>query len=223
MKTAMILAAGRGERMRPLTDTLPKPLLEVAGKPLIVWQIERLAAAGFQRIVINIAYLGGLIKQALGNGSSWGVTILYSDERNGGALESAGGIVKALPLLADDRFIVVNADVWCAYPFIDNFDLEGRQAHLILVPNPEHNPKGDFGLANGLLDNAESRPYTFSGIGYYHRSLFDSLSEGKAALGPLLRAAADKGAVSAELYEGRWVDVGTPQRLEQLGRTLTAE
>ena len=223
MHTAMILAAGRGERMRPLTDTLPKPLLEVAGKPLIVWQIERLAAAGFGRIVINIAYRGDMIRQRLGDGSAWGVTILYSDERNEGALESAGGIVKALPLLADDTFIVVNADVWCAYPFADSIDLKGRQAHLVLVPNPEHNRQGDFGLKNGLLDNADPRPYTFSGIGYYHRSLFDSLPQGKAALGPLLRAAAQAQMISAEAFEGRWVDVGTPQRLEQLDAALASE
>jgi len=148
---AMILAAGRGERMRPLTDTLPKPLLEVGGKPLIVWHIERLARKGFKEIVINIAHLGQKIVDYLGDGSRYEVDIAYSDERESGALESAGAIIKALPLLGDEPFLVVNGDIFCEYEFKNNFDLKDKAAHLILVSNPQHNKGGDFGLDGSLV------------------------------------------------------------------------
>lgn len=216
MGKAMILAAGRGERMRPLTDTVPKPLLEVNGKPLIVYHIERLAAAGFEEIVINIAHLGHMIPEALGDGSRWGVRLLYSDERDAGALESAGGIIKALPLLGEEPFLVVNGDVWTDYPFDVNVDMGGREAHLVLVPNPEHNTEGDFGLAEGTaLCNAETK-YTFSGIGYYSPTLFEGLAYGRRALGPLLRDKMAFGSISAQLYTGVWRDIGTPERLAEI-------
>jgi len=217
---AMILAAGLGTRMRPLTDHTPKPLLEVGGIPLIVWHLEKLAHYGFKDIVINIAHLGYQIPEALGDGSEWGLHIVYSDEQEEGGLESAGGIVKALPHLADsDPFLVVNGDVWTDYDFeVDKKLEEGVLAHLILVPNPEHNPKGDFALLDGkVVDNPQ---YTFSGIGYYSPKLFDDVPYGKSALAPLLRAAMIEGKVTGELYAGEWYDIGTPQRLEMLNAHL---
>ena len=217
MKKAMILAAGRGERMRPLTDTTPKPLLEIGGKPLIVWHIEKLAHAGFKEIVINIAHLGYMIPEALGDGSKWGVKLLYSDEQKGGGLESAGGIVKALPLLGNEPFLVVNGDVWCDYEFDSHFELgEGILAHLILVPNPEHNTKGDFDLQKGMVTSEGKARYTFSGIGYYSPSLFKWLEHGKRALGEVLRDTIKHDAVSGEIYNGIWRDIGTPERLEDV-------
>lgn len=213
---AMILAAGRGERMRPLTDTMPKPLLEVRGKPLIVWHLERLAKCGFKEVIINIAHLGYKISEALGDGSKYGVNITYSDEQNEGALESAGGIIKALPLLGDESFLVVNGDIFCDYDFKADFDLKDKLAHLILVPNPEHNLKGDFGLKNNLVLNEADKKYTFSGIGYYSPKLFSSLVCKKSALAPLLKKAIAKNEVSGELFKKMWHDIGTPQRLENI-------
>lgn len=213
---AMILCAGRGERMRPLTDTLPKPLLEVRGKPLVVWHLERLAKCGFKEIIINIAHLGYKIPEVLGDGSRYGLNISYSDEQNEGALESAGGIVKALPLLGDETFLVVNGDVFCDYDFDVNFDLEDKLAHLILVPNPEHNLKGDFGLKDNFVLNEAQKKYTFSGIGYYSGKLFDGMMCKKSALAPLLRKAITKNEVSGELFKKMWHDIGTPQRLENI-------
>lgn len=216
---AMILAAGLGTRMRPLTDKTPKPLLQVGGLPLIVWHIERLAHDGFTDIIINIAHLGYQIPEALGDGSEWGVKITYSDEQEEGALESAGGIVKALPLLGDDTFLVLNGDIWSDYDFQDHRKLpEGILAHLVLVPNPEHNPEGDFALdGNRVIDNKQ---YTFSGIGYYSPKLFEGVPYGKSALAPLLRSAMKEGKVTGELYEGEWLDIGTPERLELLNAQL---
>jgi len=212
----MILAAGRGERMRPLTDSLPKPLLEVRGKPLIIWHIEKLSRKGFKEIVINLAHLGHKIPETLGNGSKWGLKILYSDEQNEGALESAGGIKKALPLLGDEPFLVVNGDVFCDYEFDVNFELGDKMAHLILVPNPEHNPKGDFGLEESEVLNHSDEMYTFSGIGYYNPKLFDSVELQKTPLAPLLRNAISKKEVSGELLTKMWHDVGTPSRLKEI-------
>ena len=216
----MILSAGLGERMRPLTDHIPKPLLNAGGKPLIVWHIEKLAKAGFSEIIVNIAHLGFMIPEALGNGSQWGVKIYYSDEQDEGALESAGGIVKALPLLGDEPFLVVNADVWCDYAFNPDFNLKDDLAHLILVPNPEHNLIGDFSLHDGQLQNEDEPKFTFSGIGYYHPELFKDLAYGKRALAPILREAMKKNRVSGALYEGEWRDIGTPQRLKALNDDL---
>lgn len=220
---AMILAAGRGERMRPLSDHTPKPLLEAGGKALIVHHIENLSRAGFTQIIINIAHLGYRIMQALGDGSQWGVEIVYSDEQEEGALESAGGIVKALPLLGEEPFVVVNGDVWSDYAFDEGFDLGDDLAHLILVPNPDHNPGGDFSLLNGrVLSDGEPR-YTFSGIGCYKAELFKDLAYGKHALAPLLREAMRNGRISGELYKGIWHDIGTPERLDALSVGLNEE
>lgn len=219
MGKAMILAAGRGERMRPLTDSVPKPLLEVNGKPLIVYHIERLAAAGFKEIVINIAHLGHRIPEVLGDGSRWGVRLLYSDERDAGALESAGGIIKALPLLGDEPFLVVNGDVWTDCPFDPAFILPDSLAHIILVPNPKHNPDGDFALEEGrAVCDEDTVKFTFSGIGYYAPEFFLGLTYGKKPLGPILCRKMDGNLVSAQLYEGVWHDIGTPERLDELHR-----
>jgi len=216
---AMILAAGRGERMRPLTDSLPKPLLEVRGKPLIVWHIEKLAKSGFKEIVINIAHLGYKIPEVLGNGSKWGVSIIYSDEQESGALESAGGIIKALPLLGDEPFLVVNGDIFCDYVFDVNFQLGKNLAHLIVVPNPKHNLNGDFGLKNACILNKDKIQYTFSGIGYYNPRLFKNLDIKKSALAPLLRAEIENKHISGELFSALWHDIGTPQRLKEINET----
>jgi MurNAc alpha-1-phosphate uridylyltransferase len=216
---AMILAAGLGSRMRPLTDVTPKPLLKVGGIPLIVWHLEKLAHLGIKDIVINIAHLGYQIPKALGDGSNWGIKITYSDEQEEGGLESAGGIVKALPLLGDDTFLLVNGDVFTEYNFQNNRKLaEGVLAHLILVPNPEHNPEGDFALDGHRV--VDSKQYTFSGIGYYSPKLFDAVPYGKSSSIPLLRKAMKEGKVTGELYEGEWLDIGTPKRLELLNAEL---
>ena len=215
----MILAAGLGSRMRPLTDVTPKPMLKVGGIPLIVWHMEKLAHQGITDIVINMAHLGYQLPEALGDGSDWGVTIAYSDEQEEGGLESAGGIVKALALLGEEPFLVVNGDIFTDYDFQDNRKLaEGVLAHLILIPNPAHNPEGDFALdGQRVIDN---RQYTFSGIGYYSPKLFKDVPYGKSSSIPLLRAAMKEGKVTGELYEGEWLDIGTPERLERLNADL---
>ncbi|HQR59935.1 MAG TPA: nucleotidyltransferase family protein [Methylophilaceae bacterium] len=218
---AMILAAGRGERMRPLTDHTPKPLLPVGGKPLIAWHIERLAAAGFRELVINHAHLGIQIESALGNGSRFNVSIQYSPE--GEALETAGGIANALPLLGEAPFLVVNGDIFTDYDFARlNHSLgEGLLAWLVLVDNPDHNGNGDFSLWGNRLTEQGREMHTFSGIGVYHPALFASVQHGaKAKLAPLLREAMRSGKVGGEYYGGRWTDVGTPQRLAELDATL---
>ena len=212
----MILAAGLGSRMRPLTDTLPKPLLEVHDKPLIVYHIEKLARNGFKEIVINIAHLGYKISDALGDGSAWNVSITYSDEQEEGALESAGGIKKALSILGNEVFLVVNADVWCDYEFNAKFNIGDNLAHIILVPNPDHNIAGDFGLDNKLVLNSHKDMFTFSGIGYYSPKLFKHLNYGKLLLAPLLREAIEKKKITGEIYSGIWKDIGTPTRLQEI-------
>ncbi|MEN9501380.1 MAG: hypothetical protein RI964_665 [Pseudomonadota bacterium] len=222
---AMILAAGLGTRMRPLTDHTPKPLLMAGGKPLIVWHIEKLAQAGFHDIIINLAWLGWKIPEALGDGSQWHVRLHYSDEQQEGALETAGGIIKALPLFGDAPFLVVNGDVWCDYPCLPITLAANDLAHLVLVNNPEHHPSGDFALdAHGRVyeKSAEAKlpHYTFSGIGYYHPALFAGLPYGKQALAPLLRQAMVTGQVSGEWFAGDWRDIGTPARLASLDHDL---
>lgn len=215
---AMILAAGRGERMRPLTDHTPKPLLPVGGKPLIVWHLERLARAGFRQVVINHAHLGEQIPAALGDGSAWGLEIRYSPEPPG-ALETAGGIARALPLLGSTPFLVVNGDIFCDWDPAAALalDMGDRLAHLVLVDNPVHHPAGDFALVDGQVGNHEAGRLTFAGVGIYAPALFAGLDPDQPAkLAPLLRAAADAGRVSGERHGGRWVDVGTPERLAQL-------
>jgi len=228
---AMILAAGHGTRMKPLTDHTPKPLLKVGNKPLIVWHIEKLKQAGFQDIVINIAWLGDQIPNALGDGSKFGVNLHYSDEQQDGALETAGGIIKALPLLtyksltdkilANETFLVVNGDVWCDFNYSTQNPLKNDNlAHLVLVNNPSHNPDGDFSLDNNRVSKEGKNKLTFSGIGYYHPALFNKLPQGIRPLAPLLREAMQQNKVTAELFSGDWRDIGTPERLEQLDADL---
>lgn len=218
----MLLAAGRGERMRPLTDHTPKPLLPVAGKPLIVWHLERLAAAGFRHVVINHAHLGEQIPAALGDGAAWGMHLHYSPEPPG-ALETAGGIARALPLLGPEPFLVINGDIFCDWDPATALALrlQDRLAHLVLVDNPAHHPDGDFTLTAGRVGNAAAGRLTFAGIGIYAPALFAGLNPNQPAkLAPLLRTAAAAGRVSGERHAGRWVDVGTPARLSQLDRDL---
>ncbi|MDA8094852.1 MAG: nucleotidyltransferase family protein [Betaproteobacteria bacterium] len=222
---AMILAAGRGERMRPLTDRMPKPLLRVGGKSLIEWNIERLRAAGFTDIVINHAHLGEAIEAALGNGSRYGVRLAYSAE--GSALETAGGIAKALPLLGNGPFPVVNGDVFCDFDFarllpkLEEMSRSALLAHLVLVDNPAHHPQGDFALSGAQVALGGVRMLTFSGIGAYRPELFAGVIPGqKAQLAPLLRDAIGHGAVTGDHWGGQWVDVGTPERLHALDRLL---
>ncbi|MCB1888993.1 MAG: nucleotidyltransferase family protein [Rhodocyclaceae bacterium] len=222
----MILAAGRGERMRPLTDAYPKPLLAAGGKPLIVWHIERLRAAGFTDLVINHAHLGEMIVRALGDGRNLGVSITYSAE--GRALETAGGIRHALPLLGNAPFLVINGDIFCDADLAALRDMPARLArgedlaHLVMAPNPPHHPDGDFHLdAAGRLTQAGKPLLTFAGVGVYQPVLFDGVRDGDAApLGPLLRAAMDAGLVSGQRHDGLWLDIGTPQRLSELDRSL---
>ncbi len=221
---AMILAAGLGNRMRPLTLTTPKPLLSVGGKPLIVWHIHALKAAGITDIVINTAWLGHKLHEALGDGAALGVNILWSDEDE--PLETAGGIQKALPLLGNEPFVLVNGDIWLRYDFqkLINMDLGQHLAHLILVDNPPQHPKGDFAFSkeaksNLVLSDGDQK-YTFAGISLLSPQLFADLPIGKAALAPLLRQAIAQGLVSAEHHEGAWVDVGTPERLVDLDAAI---
>lgn len=241
---AMILAAGRGERMRPLTDHTPKPLLEAGGKPLIAWHIERLVAAGFPEIVINCAWLAERLQAALGDGQQYGARIQWSVENP--ALETAGGIARALPLLGPAPFLVVNGDVWCDWDFslarekAAAMRKSSAQAWLMLVDNPSHNPAGDFALdgaghvrnplrvdhQDGISAGSSAPPptLTFSGIGVYEPSLFHEVTgEEPAALAPLLRSAMHANAVLGDHYRGRWMDIGTPERLQHLDTHLTQE
>jgi MurNAc alpha-1-phosphate uridylyltransferase len=224
---AMILAAGRGERLRPLTDTCPKPLLPVAGKPLIVRHLERLARAGCAEIVINHAHLGHMIEQALGDGSDWGVRIRYSAEAS--ALETAGGIARALPLLGDEPFLVVNGDVHTDFDFALAPGLAARmrtlgmRAWCVLVDNPIEHPQGDFSIVGERLVRRGEAPLTFSGIAVYEPSVFAGIAAGaRQPLRPLLEALIDAEAIGAQHHAGRWVDVGTPERLAALDRETRA-
>ncbi len=216
----MILAAGRGERMRPLTDCTPKPLLPVAGQALIEYHIEALVKAGFKELVINYAYLGEQIVAALGNGQRWGINILYSPEL-AGALETGGGIFNALPLLGDAPFVVINGDIWTDYDLTHLTISKHKLAHLLLVDNPEHNSDGDFLLSNDrLCREGAGKRLTYSGISVYQPALFAECKPGAFPLAPILKTAMAQGRVSGEHYTGKWVDVGTPQRLEELNRAL---
>ena len=232
---AMIFAAGRGERMRPLTDDCPKPLLKVRGRPLIVWHVLNLVRAGIKDIVINHAHLGSMIEETLGNGEAFGANIAYSAE--GTALETAGGIAKARHLLGNEPFLALAADIYCphfdfsqAKTVLEDNDVWGNPhpldqrdvAWLYLVKNPAHNPHGDFALNSFSIANEGEPRYTFSGIGVYRPTMFDSVTAGEAVkLAPLLREYAARGQVGGELYRGDWTDVGTPQRLEELNAPLT--
>jgi MurNAc alpha-1-phosphate uridylyltransferase len=218
---AMILAAGRGERMRPLTDAVPKPLLEAGGRSLIEYHLRALAQGGITEIVINHAHLGAQIEARLGDGSRYGVRIAYSPE-GGRGLETGGGILHALPQLGTAPFIVVNADIWTYYPFARLPPQPAGLAHLVLVPNPAHHPAGDFTLVDGRIGNESMMRHTFSGIGVYRPELFAACTPGSFPLAPLLRAAAARGEASGELYAGGWMDIGTPERLAELERRLSA-
>jgi MurNAc alpha-1-phosphate uridylyltransferase len=212
MKTAMILAAGRGERLRPYTDSCPKPLLEVGGKPLIFYHLEALASAGISRVVINLSWLGEQVEVALGDGGDFGLEVIYSREPE--ALETGGGIVQALKLLGD-QFIVVNGDIFTDYTFEKLFTIEA-EAHLVLVPNPDYYPVGDFTITQGLLGNNLEERHTFSGIARYNRTFFQQQVSGRRSVVPLLREAAEKKQLEGELYEGKWTDVGTLERWQSI-------
>ena len=218
---AMVLAAGRGERMRPLTDAAPKPLLRVGGKSLIQHHLERLAAAGFREVVINTAWLGDMIESALGTGTRFGLAITYSHERPE-ALETGGGIFNALPLLGSAPFLLVNGDVWTDIDFaaLRRDPPGGSLAHLVLVPNPPQHARGDFLLTRGLVSEGEGMRHTYSGIGIYRPELFAGCAPGKFPLLPLLRRAIAERRLSGELHAGRWFDIGTVERLHELDAQL---
>jgi N-acetyl-alpha-D-muramate 1-phosphate uridylyltransferase len=223
---AMILAAGRGERMRPLTDNTPKPLLKVGGKPLIVWHLESIANAGIKEVVINHAHLGKQIVNALGNGHQWGVSIQYSAEEV--ALETAGGIANALPLLGDQPFLVVNGDIFTDMDFsayqevVKNMQQQNQLAHLFLVDNPPQHAKGDFALSKSLVQTEGQMMLTFSGVGIYQPELFADIELGQPAkLAPVLRKAMVNQQVSGEHFQGIWHDIGTPERLATLDAELS--
>lgn len=224
--TAMVLAAGRGERMRPLTDHTPKSLLKVGGRPLIEHHLAKLAQTGFKRIVINHAHLGEQIVSAVGDGSRWGVRILFSAEQE--ALETAGGIANALGLIAADVFAVVNSDIFSDYDYaglkaaaLRFLQDRQRNAHLVLVNNPAHNPDGDFALREGLVTLDSARKLTFGGLAAYRAEMFAPVARGeKLALAPMLRSEAQAGRVSGEHFSGYWTDVGTPQRLAVVNERL---
>ncbi|BAU72196.1 N-acetylmuramate alpha-1-phosphate uridylyltransferase MurU [Metapseudomonas furukawaii] len=220
---AMILAAGKGERMRPLTLHTPKPLVRAAGTPLIEFHLRALARAGFQDLVINHAWLGQQIEDHLGSGERFGLSIRYSPE--GEPLETGGGIFRALPLLGDEPFLLVNGDVWTDYDFGHLCRPLDGLAHLVLVDNPEHHPRGDFQLVDGRVSEArEGEPsLTYSGIAVLHPRLFEDCQPGAFKLAPLLRQAMAAGQVSGEHFRGRWVDVGTHERLADVERLLQAE
>lgn len=217
----MVLAAGRGERMRPLTDREPKPLLRVGGKRLIEYHLERLAAAGFREVVVNTAWLGDLIEATLGDGARYGLAITYSHERPE-ALETGGGIHRALPLLGSAPFLLVNGDVWTDIDFGALRTLPSQSlAHLVLVPNPPQHARGDFRLEQGLVAEGEGERFTYSGIGIFHPEMFASSAPGKFPLLPLLRQAIADRRLSGELHRGRWYDIGTVERLNALDGELT--
>lgn len=216
---SMILAAGRGERMRPLTDHRPKPLLRAGGKALIEYHVEALVRAGIQDIVVNHAHLGAQIEAALGDGTDYGAHIVYSPEPDG-ALETGGGICRALPWLGDGPFLVVNGDIWTDFDYAllpEDFD---GLAYLVLVDNPEQHPRGDFCLREGRVSEGDGPRLTFSGIGLYRAALFADSLPGRFPLAPLLRTAMARGEVSGMHYKGRWSDIGTPERLQALDRFL---
>lgn len=216
---AMILAAGRGERMRPLTDHTPKPLLRAGGRMLIEYHIEALVRAGVREIVINHAHLGANIEQALGDGHRYGATLVYSAE-GAQALETGGGIYQALPLLGAAPFVVVNADIWTDYPLAHLSHAPEGLAHLVLVDNPPQHGAGDFVLRDRQVFDEDGTKLTFSGIGVYRPELFAGCKAGAFPLAPLLRTAMSAGAVSGEHYQGRWFDIGTPERLRALDQLL---
>ena len=218
---AMLLAAGRGERLRPVTDTVPKALVEVGGVSLLERHLAMLAKAGVSKVVINLGWLGEKIVERVGSGKSFGLTVVYSPEYDN-VLETGGGILRALPLLGSDPFWVVNSDVLSDYRIAPGVLAEDCLAHLVLVPTPSHKARGDFDLVDGKVRNGAETTLTFSGIGCYRPAFFDNLEPGRFPLAPLLRDMADAGKVSGSLHDGMWHDVGTPERLEALNRRLSS-
>ncbi len=218
----MVLAAGRGERMRPLTDREPKPLLKVGGRRLIEYHLSRLAAGGFREVVVNTAWLGDMIPAALGSGAQFGLAITYSHERPE-ALETGGGIFQALPLLGSGPFLLVNGDVWTDMDFgaLRRPPPTGSLAHLVLVPNPPQHARGDFRLEQGLLSEDEGLRHTYSGVGIYRPEFFEGCVPGRFPLLPLLRRAIARRALSGEIFNGRWYDIGTAERLASLDAELS--
>lgn len=215
---AMILAAGRGERLRPVTDKTPKPLLEIGEQSLIERHLIRLSQAGFREVVINLAHLGDLIRSSLGDGARWGLNIHYSQEPEG-ALDTGGGILQALPLLGDAPFAIINGDVWTDYPLARLRAIKCSHAHLVLVPNPKHNPNGDFELRGGYINhepNTQNKLHTFSGISVYHPRFFEGVAAGKFSVVPMLYRAAALQHVTGEIFRGNWHDIGSLERLEDL-------
>ncbi len=212
---AMILAAGRGERLRPLTDTVPKALIEVRGQRLLERHIASIRAAGIEDIVINLGWLGNKIQERIGSGSDHGVNVTYSDEGDN-VLETGGGIHKALPLLGSEPFLVVNADIYTDMPVPGVKLDENSLGHLVLVPSPAYRESGDFNLENGLVRNGESASLTFSGVSVYRPEFFSGCEAGRFSIVPLLREAADDGRLQGSLYEGLWADIGTLERLQAL-------
>ena len=215
---AFILAAGRGERLRPLTDRCPKPLLDAGGRPIIEYHLDALARAGFDRVVVNLAWLGAALRARLGDGSRFGVEIRYSEEP-AGALETAGGIVHALPLLREETFLLVNGDIVTDVDFSTLPPREGLDVEVIMVDNPAHHPRGDFALEDDRLvrPGDETRTLTYAGIGRYRRALFETLAPGRRPLRPVIEAAIDAGRAGGRHHRGRWLDIGTPERLATAG------
>lgn len=216
---AMILAAGRGQRLAPLTDDIPKPLVPVAGKPLIEYHIESLAAAGFRELVINQGHLGEKLPEALGDGSRWGVRIRWSPE-SPEPLETGGGIFNALPLLGESPFLSVNGDIWTDYPFGRLRAVKCDYAHLVMVPNPGHNPGGDYSLCAGRIREDGPDKLTFSGIAVYHPRLFEGCKPGKFSIVPIHLRTMQERLVTGEVYDGDWSDIGTPERLQAIESRL---
>lgn len=212
---AMILAAGRGERLRPLTDSTPKPLLKAGGKLLIEYHLEHLASAGFREVVINVSHLGDKIRDTLGDGSTWGLNIQYSPEPPG-ALGTGGGIKQALPLLGDSPFAIINGDVFTSYPLARLRAIKCDHAHLVMVANPAHHPDGDFALEGGYVRNDGKPRYTFSGISVYHPRFFNTAPGGSFSVVPMLQEAMALQQVTGQLFNGTWYDIGTLERLEAL-------
>lgn len=216
---AMVLAAGRGERLRPLTDKMPKPLIEAGGRPLIAWHLDKLARAGFDEVVINLGHLGDRLQETVGDGERFGLAVRYSEEPPG-ALETGGGILNALPLLGEEPFLLVNGDCWTDFDVTKLGLAPGDLAHLVLVDNPAHNPAGDFAMDGDRIRNAGDAMLTYAGVGVIHPNLFGDCRAGRFPLTPLLRQAAEAGRAGGTHYVGAWFDVGTTERLDQLRRYL---
>src|ERR1700694_1874607 len=218
---AMLLAAGRGERLRPITDSTPKPLVRVGGRPLIAWHLAALARAGIREVVINLSWLGAQVRATLGDGRDYGVLIIYSDE-GPVPLETGGGIFRAVPLLGPGPFLVVNADIWTDIDFAALTLEEGAHARLLLIPNPPHHPRGDFGLEGDLVGTRDTDRYTYSGVGVYRPEFFGGCIPGSFPLLPLLNRAIAAAAVRGQVHRGEWCDVGTVERLASLDARLRA-